>query len=266
MKIMRRGIGKIKHGFAWGGVIAAVAVVAVVAIAVTLVVQANNKYAYYNDYDWYSVIEGNEHNGGLSDKVHGDIDKAVVTVVEFADYQCPGCASMNPYVEQAVEELGGDLAVIYRNYLLPYHLNGTAAASAAEAAAIQGYWEEFADLLFANQSEWENASSTERTEVFDEYFEQASNGKGDMDKFHADIASAEVSAKISFDQELGKIMGVAGTPAFFVNGQFIPWSDANGGEININGYPIGWDHRLNTSEFVQIMRDIVRFTKMEPAE
>lgn len=255
-----------RSGFGVGGVIAILAVVAFVGIATALVVQANNKYAYYNDYDWYEPIAGNEHNGGLSDKVRGDAETAVVKVVEFADYQCPGCASMAPYVQQAVDELDGELAVIYRNYLLPYHLNGTAAASAAEAAALQGYWQEYADLLFANQSEWENASATERTELFEEYFEQVSDGKGDTEKFRADMASDAVAEKISFDQELGKLMGVSGTPAFFVDGQFIDWSNSNGGEIKINGYPIGWDHRLTTGEFIQMMKDIVKFSKMEPLE
>ena len=243
-------------GFSKVGIVVTIAVVAFIGIATFLVIDGNNKATNFDNYDFYSVIAPDEHNGNIGDHVKGDKD-APVLVFEYADYQCPGCASLNPRVNQAVEELDGKLGIVYRNHLLSYHQNSTAAASAAEAAGLQGYWKEYADILFSNQSEWEYASSSERTALFDKYFTDATDGKGDLEKFHADISSDAVSKKISFDMGLGKRTDIPGTPAFFVDGQYIDWSNQSGGSVTINGETISWDHNLSGTEFVKLLKDIV---------
>ena len=91
----------------------------------------------YSKYNFNEIIEGTEDNGNISDHIKGDAN-APVKLFEYADYQCPGCATTNPRLNKLVEEYDGKLAVVYRNFLLSYHQNGTAAASAAEAAALQG--------------------------------------------------------------------------------------------------------------------------------
>ena len=146
-----------KKGFSTVGVIVGVVIVALLAIAGFAVIDGNNKATDFEKYDFYSVIEPTPDNGNIGDHVKGDKD-APVLIFEYADYQCPGCASINPRVNKAIEQLDGKMAVVYRSYLLSYHLNGTAAASAAEAAGLQGYWKPYADKLFAQQSEWESAS------------------------------------------------------------------------------------------------------------
>ena len=228
-----------KHfkGFSKIPIIVGVLIVAFIGIATWLVIDGNNKATNYDNYNFYSVIAPDEHNGNIGDHVKGSAD-APVLIFEYADYQCPGCASMNPRVNQAVDELKGKLGVVYRNYLLSYHQNGTAAASAAEAASLQGYWKPYADLLFANQSEWEYTSGSDRSAIFDKYFVEASGGQGDLDKFHNDIASSAVSKKISFDMGLGKHIDIPGTPAFFVDGQYIDWSNKEGGSLKIGDQEI----------------------------
>ena len=57
-------------------------------------------------------------------------------------------------------------------------------------------------------------------ELFNKYFEEVTDGKGDLDKFNKDIASEEVSKKISFDMGIAKRIDVEGTPAFYIDGQF----------------------------------------------
>lgn len=181
----------------------------------------------YSKYDSNAIIEANEDNGGISDHIKGSAD-APVLIYEYADYQCSGCASANPRINKLIEEYAGKLGVVYRNFLLSYHQNGTAAASAAEAAGLQGYWKEYADKLFANQSVWASASGDTRTDMFVDLFTNVTDGKGDVDKFISDMNSAEVKAKINFDMGLAEDLDIPGTPSFFLNGERIDISNISG--------------------------------------
>lgn len=242
-------------GFSTVGAIIGVAIVVFLGIAGYFVIDANNKATDFSQYDFYSVIEPNKDNGNIGDHVKGSAD-APVLIYEYADYQCPGCASINPRVNKAIEELDGKLGVVYRSFLLSYHQNGTAAASAAEAAGLQGYWKEYADKLFEEQAEWEYASASERTALFDKYFREVTDGKGDLEKFEKDLASEAVSKKIKFDMGIGKRVDVSGTPAFYIDGQLIEWGSA--GEITVNGKTISWESARTGDEFIKLLKDIVK--------
>ena len=242
------------QGFNVIGLIVGVAIVALLGVATFFVIDGNNKATNFDDYNFDSIIAASDNNGNIGDHVKGNPD-APVLVFEYADYQCPGCASINPKVNKAIEESDGKLAVVYRSFLLSYHKNGTAAASAAEAAGLQGYWKAYADKLFAEQSEWQGASGSERSALFEKYFADVSKGKGDMDKFKNDVASEEVSKKISFDMGIGRRVDVPSTPAFYVDGQHIAWSEA--GEIEINGEMITWDSGRTGDQFIELLKEIV---------
>lgn len=168
-----------------------------------------------NDYNLNEVIPASEASGNVPENVVGDPD-APVKIFEYADYQCEGCAAMNPYLNKLVEEYNGKLAVVYRGYVLSYHQNGTAAASAANAAALQGYWKPFKDLLFANQDDWFSASASERQKLFEKYFEEATDGKGDLAQFKKDMKSTQVAQKISFDRALAEEKNLEWTPYIWV--------------------------------------------------
>lgn len=180
-----------------------------------------------------TIIAGNEDNGNIGDHVKGSADAPVV-IFEYADYQCSGCATANPRINRLVEEYDGKLAVVYRSFLLSYHQNGTAAASAAEAAGLQGYWEEYANMLFSNQSVWYSASGDTRTELFTDLFNTASEGKGDTAKFVDDMKSSEVKKKINFDMGLASYLDIPGTPSFFLDGERIDFSSATNEESFLN--------------------------------
>lgn len=242
------------RGFSKVGLTVGIAIVALLAVGTYFVIDGNSKATDFNSYDFYAVIEASSDNGNIGDHVKGNAD-APVLIFEYADYQCPGCASINSRVNKAVEESNGKMAVVYRSYLLSYHQNGTAAASAAEAAGLQGYWKVYADKLFSEQAEWEYASASERTKLFDKYFEEVTDGKGDIEQFNADLASEAVSKKISFDMGIGKRIDVQGTPAFYVDGQLIGWSDA--GEVTINGKKITWESAQSGDDFVELLEKIV---------
>ncbi len=245
---------KIK-GFSALSVIATIAVIAFLSFTGFLIVNNGDKTADYQSYDLTTIIEADEYNGEIGDNIKGNPDAPVI-IVEYADYQCPGCASINPRVNAAVEESDGKLAIVYRNFILSYHQNGTAAASAAQAAGLQGYWKPYADLLFANQAEWEYASASERKELFNQYFMEVTDNQGDLEKFNTDLASKAVSQKISFDMALAKRVDVSGTPAFYIDGQLIDWGNKNGGSVTINGKTISWDSPLSGEDFKNLLLDI----------
>lgn len=238
-----------------GAIVAAI--LAILGVATWKIFEGNSKITDFNNWadKVNSIIEKHEDNGNIGDHVKGSADAPVV-IIEYADYQCEGCASMNPKVNKAVEQSDGKLVVVYRSFLLSYHQNATAAASAAEAAGLQGYWKAYADLLFANQSEWNYASASERTSLFKDYFMTVSDGKGDLNKFQEDIKSTAVKKKIDFDIGIGKRMDIGGTPSFYIDGQLINWSQPD--SITINGKTITWDKSMGSEEnFLKLMSEVV---------
>lgn len=251
-------------GFNTVAAIIGVAIVAFIGITTWLVIDGNNKATHYEDYDFYSVIQPDEHNGNIGDHTKTDKDGSYkgepVYIFEYADFQCEACASMNPRVNQVIDDLDGKLMVVYRNYLLSYHQNATAAASAAEAAGLQGYWKEYGEALFSNQSEWYSLTGSERTAAFEKYFTEVTNGQGDLEKFKKDMSSSEVSKKISFDMGIGKRIDIAGTPAFYIDGQLIDWANTDKTDTDsvvINGKTITWEGAQSGSKFVDLIKRIV---------
>ena len=199
-------------------------IVAFAALLIPYLMSKHQNQLNLDDYNFNSYIGPNEFNGEIGDNVKGDKDKAKVYIVEYADFQCPGCASLNNYVNKIPSKFEDKVAVIYRNYVMSYHQNGTAAASAAEAAGLQGYWKEMGNLLFSNQANWQYADVEERTELFISYFKTASKDKGDVDKFKSDMSSKAVQKKISFDQQIADKIEVPGTPSLYLNGERLDYS------------------------------------------
>ena len=180
----------------------------------------------YSKYDSHKIIEADENNGNIADHVRGKADSKVV-VIEYADLQCPGCASMMPKMSSLHEEYGDRVAFVFRNYNLSYHQNARAASAAAEAAGLQGFFWEMLEAAYANQSDWEYISDTaKRTDAFAGIFEQASAGKGDVEKFKSDLTSPAIQKKIDFDIGLGKrVDQISATPSVFVNGEAVEIDD-----------------------------------------
>lgn len=245
---------KKNKGFSVIAVVIGIVVAGLLGLATFAVIDGNNKAVDFSKYDFNSIIGPSFDNGNIGDHVKGSPDAPVV-IFEYADYQCPGCASINPRVNKLVEQLDGKLAIVYRNFLLSYHQNGTAAASAVEAAGLQGYWKEYATKMFETQEEWEYADASERTGLFNNYFMEVTHGKGDLEQFAKDIASEAVKKKIGFDMGIGKRVDVEGTPAFYIDGQLIRWGSE--GSVVIGGETISWDSARTGDEFIKLIKDIV---------
>ena len=163
-----------------------------------------------------SILSATADSGNIADHVKGKADSKVI-LVEYGDFQCPSCAGAHPNVNTLMEEYKDDITFVFRNFpLTSIHPNARAAASAAEAAGLQGkYWEMY-DQLYENQNDWSTANTDQRTNIFNGY---ATGLALDMEKFAADYASAEVAKKISFDLAVGKAAGASATPTFYLNGE-----------------------------------------------
>ncbi len=142
---------------------------------------------------------------------------APVTLVEFADYQCPYCAKMNPLLAQLRKEYGDKLAIVYKDFPLPMHKDAEKAAEAARCAGEQGKYWEYHDVLFA----------THQTDITS-LKSHAGELKLDQGKFETCLDSGAEAAAVKKDLQEGQRLGLTATPSFFVNGHFFNGSvDSN---------------------------------------
>jgi len=208
------------------GIIIGVLVASFVALIGVSIYQGGKSAIDYEQYDFNTVLEPNAESGEIGEMIMGNPD-APVKIFEYGDYQCTACAPTNPYIKELIEEYNGKVAVVFRTYIMSYHNNGVAAASAALAAAQQGYWEAYKDTLFTNQNDWYYSDAAQRQEQFEQYFNQVSKGKGDLEKFRADMNSEAVKKKIEFDRGIyEKVTAEDGeddqwTPMFYIDGELI---------------------------------------------
>src|SRR5213082_30054 len=85
------------------------------------------------------------------DHIQGD-PKAILTLVEYGDYQCPFCGATYPEVKKVQKELGSKLRFVFRNFpLTNVHEFAQVAAETAEAANVQGKFWEMHDFLYEHQ-------------------------------------------------------------------------------------------------------------------
>lgn len=202
------------------GIIIGILVVAVGALIGVSVWQTKSNRTDYSQYDHQSIIAANEDSGNLPENIEGKADAPVI-IYEYGDYQCTACAPTNPYINELKEEYGDNIAIVFRTTIMSYHQNGTAAAAAANAAAKQGYWKEYKDILFANQNDWYYSDADKRQEQFETYFNQVTEGKGDLEQFRSDMSSKDVLKKIDFDEAMAKKADIQWTPSFYVEDELI---------------------------------------------
>lgn len=167
-----------------------------------------------------SVLAASEASGNIAEHASGSKDNKVI-LMEYGDYQCPGCGQAYEPLKTVTDKYAGQLTFVFRNFpLTSLHPNARAAAAAAEAAGLMGKYWEMHDLLYANQSAWENASTSARTDQFADFAAQIGLNR---DEFIKDLSekSEQINQKINFDQALGKKMNVTGTPAMYFNGKVL---------------------------------------------
>ena len=148
-----------------------------------------------------SADDGAEHVLGNPD--------APVTVLEYADFECPYCAAAAPVLKQLVEESDGRVRLVFRHFpLVGNHPHALTAALAAEAAGAQGAFWPMHDLLFARQDRLSDVALRA-------YAEELGL---DGDRVVGEAAQ-EFAAKVATDFQSGLADEVAGTPTVVVDGE-----------------------------------------------
>jgi protein-disulfide isomerase len=144
---------------------------------------------------------------------------APVTVVMFTDFQCPACSATHPVLSKVIGEYGDKVRLVVRdNPLERIHENSFLAARAAGAAAAQGKFKEYTEVLYANQNALDKASLLKYAA------ELGLNAR----QFELDLTSEKTAAEIRKDLADGKSYGVDGTPTIFVNGVRVQRLSADG--------------------------------------
>lgn len=157
---------------------------------------------------------------------------APLTIVEYADFQCPACGQFARNVEaQLVEDYikDGQAKLVYHDF--PFLDNSSdskesdRASEAAFCAQDQGQFWAYHDMLYHNQSgENEGAFARERL------IELARNVDGlDVDQFTTCIDGDEHEAEVQALYQQTIDAGVNSTPTFSMNGQMV--SGANYPEL-----------------------------------
>lgn len=155
-------------------------------------------------------------SGDQKDWVAGSLSASAV-LIEYGDFECPGCGAVHPFITQAQKEFGNKLTFIFRHFPLPGHQNALPAAWAAEAAGKQGKFWEMHDILYERQTFWSKEANPE--EKFTSYaVDVLSLNK---DQFLKDYRSEEVHKKVEEARQKGEKEGITGTPTLFVNGKLI---------------------------------------------
>ena len=160
---------------------------------------------------------GRVNMGGVSldDRPTQGPADAPVTIVEFADFECPFCAHAFSVIETLVNTTyKGKVKVIFKAYPLNVHPWAMKAAEAAECARLQNpaaFWD-FARYFYTNQG------SINAKNIEDNVDKLARAQKLDAPSLKACMDSAQTAARIKQDQTDGNTIHVSSTPTFFVNG------------------------------------------------
>lgn len=139
-------------------------------------------------------------------------DKALVTIVEFSDFQCPFCKRVEPSLKQIKDTYGDKVRLVWKNEPLPFHPRAEPAAEVALEARAQkgdkGFWDAH-DKLFDIQPKLEDAD-----------LEGAAKDLGlNVDKVKDAMKNHKWKKDIDADSELGDDVQASGTPHFFINGR-----------------------------------------------
>lgn len=148
------------------------------------------------------VTTGRDHIEGPSD--------ALVTLVEYGDFECPHCGHAYPIVEEVRRRMGDRMRFVFRHFPLSQsHAHAEIAAEAAEAAGKQDRFWQMHGMLFTHQDALGVASLIGYAEMLEL----------DTDLFKESLRERAFQAHVHEDFMSGVRSGVNGTPTFFINGE-----------------------------------------------
>jgi protein-disulfide isomerase len=132
-----------------------------------------------------------------------------VTVVEFADFECSYCRSVEPTLRTLLDERAGEVALVFKHTPNGYHPHALAAALATVCADEQGLFWELHDELLAPGAALDDASLVAHAE---------SVGI-DLSLWTDCLSSDAAYLRVERDLQVAVDAGVPATPTFFINGR-----------------------------------------------
>ncbi len=148
-------------------------------------------------------------------------DDAVVTIVEYSDFQCPFCKKGKEILPEILKEYDGKVKVVFKQLPLTIHKWAKGASIASLCAYQQGndqFWA-FHDVVFENQGTIKEETATEQFKAF------AKDLGLDEQAFNTCLESEEVAARVDKEMQEAQTVGVRSTPTFIVNGLMVPGAD-----------------------------------------
>src|SRR5215469_10744804 len=143
---------------------------------------------------------------------------ALVTIIEFSDFQCPFCSRVEPTLKNLRDKYGDKLRIVWKNEPLPFHPAAEPAAQAALEVRAQlgnkGFWDAH-DKFFAQQKDLTNGSAPN----IDNIVKIASETGANAEKIKKAIADHTHKKDIDADQDVAEDFQANGTPHFFINGR-----------------------------------------------
>jgi len=144
------------------------------------------------------------------DPVQGPKD-ALVTIVEFSDFQCPFCKRVEDTIKQVHAKYSNDVRVVWKDLPLPFHPRAVPASTLARVAYKQkgnkGFWDAH-HALFESQPKLEDAD-----------LEAVAQKLGlSWANVKSAIEDKKFQAKLDANSELANDLNARGTPHFFING------------------------------------------------
>jgi len=146
----------------------------------------------------------------LKDTPLRGLPDAPVTIVEYADFECPYCQQIEPTLDRLRAEYGAKVAFAYKDMPLPMHSDAPKAAEAAHCAGAQGKYWEYHDLLFSSK-QLELAQLKEHARTL----------QLDTQRFDKCLDSGEQAKVVAAQLDEGRQdLQIEGTPSYFINGRF----------------------------------------------
>jgi len=136
-------------------------------------------------------------------------DSAAVTIVEWADFECPACRAAKPMIDEVMQKYPSGVRLVFKHFPLAIHENAEKAARAAVAAQRQGKFWEMHQGLFDKEPPL-NPPVLERI---------AKNVNLDLSVWKADLDSEAVADVVARDRKQGEEVELTGTPTIFINGR-----------------------------------------------
>ena len=137
-------------------------------------------------------------------------EKPAVTLVEWADFECPFCGVAAPLLKGIVEKYPDQVQLVFKHYPLSAHPHAEKAARAAVAAQRQGKFWPVQQALFESQK-----AGLDEANIL----KLVRDAGVDMKSFESDVASEATADYVARDRKQADELGLEGTPMIYINGR-----------------------------------------------